>query len=614
MTNGNIEKYSEAWYEMQQEINDVNEAIQDSNTSIIEFGNSIREIQWDIFDKIQDMISGITDESDFLIDLMSSKDMFDDNGDITDQGKATMGLHGVNYNTYMSQADEYRKEMEAIDAELKKSPYNQDLIERRKELLELQQESILAAEDEKEAIKDLVEDGINKQLDSLQDLIDKYTDLMDNQKDLYDYQKNLAKKQKEINEVEKQLMAYKNDDSEEGAANRQKLQNELNELKVEMEETQYDQSIVEQKKLLDELYNEYETILNMRLDNIDILISDVINNVNAEASLIRDAIISEADSVGYQLTDSMNTIWTSMESSLDNGASKIANVITVYGDKFTLSLTSVQTAINDLKNIVQQGLKVSDSTADANIKNANASQTAQTTTTKPSTSTSPKTTSKSTSGGDGVPRVGDKVTFASGRYYYSSDGMSPTGNQMLGKSVYITSINNASWATKPYHISTGSKLGNGDLGWLTLSQLKGYRTGSKYIRRDQWARVNEDGDEIVLSDGAITMADGTVLRKLNQGDKVLTSAQTDNMYEWAKISPVDLFSKALVDSQVPEFTPVSNSSNIQNDINLNIEIDRVMDYNDFVTQLKQDNKFEKFIQEATLGRAMGHGKLKKYQI
>lgn len=140
LTNGEIEEGSAAWYEMQQQIDETNEAIQESNTNIIEWGNNIRDIDWDIFDKIQESISTITTEGDFLIDLMSSKDLFDDKGKITDQGKATMGLHGVNYNTYMSQADEYRKEMEKIDEELSKDPYNQDLIERRRELLELQQE------------------------------------------------------------------------------------------------------------------------------------------------------------------------------------------------------------------------------------------------------------------------------------------------------------------------------------------------------------------------------------------------------------------------------------------------------------------------------------------
>ena len=183
VNSGAIAKESEAWYSMMEQINDVSEAIQDSTTSIIEFKNDMRQLEWDIFDKFQEAVSGITSESDFLIDLMGNDKLFDDRGDITDQGKATMGLHGVNYNAYMSQADEYKKAIDELNKEIEKDPYNQTLLERRKELLELQQESILAAEDEKQALKDLVEDGINAELDSLSDLIDKYTELLDSQKD-----------------------------------------------------------------------------------------------------------------------------------------------------------------------------------------------------------------------------------------------------------------------------------------------------------------------------------------------------------------------------------------------------------------------------------------------
>lgn len=79
--------------------------------------------------------------------------------------------------------------------------------------------------------------------------------------------------------------------------------------------------------------------------------------------------------------------------------------------------------------------------------------------------------------GDGVPKVGDRVKYNSGKYYHSSDGLSPTGTRYQGSEVYITDINTASWAKYPYHISTGNRLYSGDLGWLKLNQISGYDTG-----------------------------------------------------------------------------------------------------------------------------------------
>lgn len=350
LSSGKIDKYSESWYNMQDEIDSIDESIQDCNKSTIEWGNSIRQIQWDLFDKLQDRISKINDEADFLKELMSSEKMYDDKngGQITEYGKATFGLHGVKHNTLMAQADEYRKEMEKIDEQLKSDSFNQTLIDRRNELLKLQQESIISAKQEKDAIKDLVEDGINSQLDALQKLIDKYTDLLDTNKDMYDYQKQLAEKQKEISSIEKQLAAYQGDTSEEGASKRQQLQNDLNDAKQDLAETQYERSIADQKKLLDDLYEQYEEVLNMRLDNIDVLVSDVITNVNSEAGAIRDTLEAKANSVGYTMTESMNTIWNSAN-----------QVITNYGTNFLSSITGVQNAINDLTNLIKQAVDAS---------------------------------------------------------------------------------------------------------------------------------------------------------------------------------------------------------------------------------------------------------------
>lgn len=598
MSNGNIQMYSEAWYEMQNDINDVNESILEANQNIVDFKNSIQEIQWDVFDKLQERISGIADESDFLTDLMSSETLFDDTGNITEFGKATMGLHGVNYNTYMSQADEYRKEMEKIQKELESDPYNETLIERRKELLELQQESILAAEDEKDAIRDLVEEGIELQLDSLKELIEKYENALDSQKDLYDYQNQIAEKQQEIASLEKQMIAYAGDDSEEGNAKKQEIQNQLDEARKDLEETQFDRAISEQKKLLDELYTEYEEVLNLRLDNIDMLVTDVINNVNAESSAIRDTIISKADSVGYQITDTMATI-------LGEGGSVVGTLIK-YGDGFTTIMTNVQIAINDIKNLLKESMGYSDNVAEENINASNQQQAEQTTPSStpsaPALSPEPQTPQ-----GNGTPDIGDAVTFNHGMYYYSSDGLNPSGNELLGQTVYITHINNASWAKKPYHIAR-DKEGTRPLGWLSLDQISGYKSGTRSVPKDDYYWTNEEGSEMVLH----RKGDGAILRGLGRGDVVFNKHATDNMYAMAN-DPAD-FINGYINATTPNIAPINKVSSTENTVNVEVKIDKVMDYDDFLRQMQNDKKFERMIHAMTFDQVLGKGKMTKYNI
>lgn len=155
---------------------------------------------------------------------------------------------------------------------------------------------------------------------------------------------------------------------------------------------------------------------------------------------------------------------------------------------------------------------------------------------KPTTPSNPST--KPSTGGDGIPTLGEKVTFDNGSYYYDSQGVSPSGKKYQGKAVYITNINTRSWATRPYHISTGSKLGNGDLGWVSLSQLKGYASGSSFIGKDQFAWTQEKGSELLYK-----RADGAILTPLGTGDKVWSNQQTDNLYNLSKFDPDLLINK-----------------------------------------------------------------------
>ena len=310
VASGEIQVGSQAWYEMRQQIDGVTESIQQSELAVAQLTKKIREAKWEAFDFLEAEISRLTSESNFLIDLMSNKNLYTDNGQLTNEGMATMGLRGVNYNTLMRQADDYAKEILALDSEIANDPANVDLIKRREELLDLQQKSIIAAENEKQAIKNLVKDGIQKELSYLKELISGYTKALDNAKDLYDYQKNIAKQTKEIANLEKQLTAFGGDTSEETKATVQKIKVELEEARENLQETEYDHFVSETKKLLDNLYSNYETTLNTRLDNMDALIADMVQEININAVAINTTLNNAANAVGYTMTNTMSGLWS----------------------------------------------------------------------------------------------------------------------------------------------------------------------------------------------------------------------------------------------------------------------------------------------------------------
>lgn len=356
MASGEIEKDSEAWYEMLAAIDEIDEKLQESNLNLIKYGNSIRQIRWDAFDYLQERITNISDETEFLIDLFDNSKLFDENGAMTNEGSAVVGLHAQNYGTLMAQADQYAREIMNLDAEIAKDPNNQTLLERRQKLLELQQKAIKSAEDEKKALVDLVEDGISAQVKAMGELIDKYKDSLESAKDLYDYQKKVNKQTKNIAQIEKQLSAYQGNTSEETRATIQKLKQELQDAQEDLQETEYKQYISDQKKLLDDLKSEYEETLNTRLDDVDGLVRDLIDYTNENSSSISETILAATKDVGYTMSDAVRKIWSREDLSLDG-------VITYYGNDFSSRLTSTNSILQSIYSVVSAMTSASDNAA-----------------------------------------------------------------------------------------------------------------------------------------------------------------------------------------------------------------------------------------------------------
>lgn len=610
VNSGTIKQGSEAWYEMVNQIDDVTLSIEQANTTVLELNKSIREVDWQVFDLLQERISYITTEADFLINLMENDKLYDDKGQLTNEGKSTMGLHGVNYNVYMAQADKYAQEIAKIDKDLAKDPYNQDLAQRRQELLELQQEMILAAEDEKEAIRDMVKEGIELELDALQELIDKYTDALDRQKDLYDYQKKVAEQTKEIASIEKQMSAYEGDDSEETKAKIQKLKVSLEDAKSDLEDTQYDKYISDQKQLLDDLYNEYETILNQRLDNLDALITDMIGQINTNAGTISTTLSEKADSVGYTLSESMTTIW-------DTNSTKITTVLTTYGQNIQNGISSAATTVNSAIGMINTNLATMigqlNTLANTKAQSAASSSAANSPQSKPATTPSkPSTPSKpatpKTGSGNGKAEVGDKVKYNSGIYYEDSYGGGRHGSHNRGGSVYITKIHKGS--PYPYHISTGKRLGSGDLGWLKLSQISGYATGVKNLPNSELAWTQEGNKEEYI----IRKSDGAILTPIAKKGSVLNHEASGNIWNMAN-NPSD-FIRDNLDLGAGATQNIPNNGSSQNVYNQNLEsvvfsFPNIKNYEQLLREMQKDKNFEKLILSMTIDRVAGKSSLSK---
>lgn len=627
--NSGIKEGTEEYYEMQNEIDQVAISLKEAQNKVVEFQASIRDLKWEQFDQLQEAIGRITSESDFLIDLMSHKDMYDKDGNMTEQGLATMGLHGVNYNTYMAQADKYKEEMLKISEELANDPNNQKLIDRKNELIDAQQQAILSAEDEKDSIKDLIQDGIDKQLDALDDLIDKYLDCLDSEKDLYEYRKKIGEQSEKIASLQKQLSSLQGDNSEENKAKLQKLKEDLKSAQDDMEETQYDKYISDQKKLLDELKQDYKKALDDRMDNVDVLISDAIASINSNSSNISQTLQTESKNVGYTLSGEMQTIWSSQ-----------SGIISQYGDDFSSKLTGVNSAIENVYNrqkdmidainamaekwiakadqMLQQPTKTEgvleeveqkpdkDNVAEGNPtpdppKVSDDESIRDAVLVVPDEPDPPKKKPNKDKTGNNKAEVGDKVTYVSGRYYGDSDGGHGSGNYYLGKKVKITRINKGS--KYPYAIDATDGT---ELGWVKLNQLKGYASGIMRVPNDQLAWTQEQGEE------AIVRNDGSILTPLSRDVSVLNADMTKNL--WDFMGNPGSFLSDYSDGEKFGVKNIDNSSSVDvGGVTIQCNMPNVQNANDLLHELTTNKDIEKAIKAMTIDRIRGGSSLAKYK-
>lgn len=604
---------TEQWYENAAAIDEITLAIEQANTALLEYEQTIQELEFEQFDLLQDRISALTKESEFLIELMSNKKLYEDNGKFTDEGMTTMGLHGQSYNIYMHQADMVAEEIKSIEDLMASSTSNEldgELEERYREMIALQQEYILAAEEEKNAIRDMVEEGIELELDALQEKIDLYNKALDSQKDLYDYQKKVKEQTEEIASLEKQMAAYTGDDSEEAQAKIQELKVSLEDAKADLEETEYDKYIADQEKLLDELYLEYETTLNERLDDIDALIVDMIDEINANAGTISSTIDEVTRAVGYEVSDELEAAW-------DVDAEGIREVITNYSDKFDSAHTSTKGVLDAIQlnteSMIDKLNAIASEKAESAAKSSVVVQKKPTSSNNTHNNTQTNKTEEpkkdTSTGGDGIPKVGDAVTFENGKYYYSSDGLKPTGSSLLGKTVYITRINNASWAKKQYHIAR-DKDGKRPLGWVDISQISGYAIGKEKFFDDEIAWTQEGNKKEFI----VRPSDGAILTPIAKGDSVLNANATKNIWNMAN-SPAEF----VRDNLNLGTTNIPNNSTVQSNYTQHLDkvvfnLPNVKNYEELLSAMQKDKNFEKLILSMSIDRLAGKSGLAKGKV
>lgn len=320
---------SNEWYEAQEALNGVYEAIQQDEQELAEFQKSINQLKFDRFDELLNKLGDITDETDFLIDMLDSDNLFDsDTGMITQDGITAIGLTAQNYDTYLAEAQKYKDAIADLNemyknGEISLTDYNSQL----RTYQQGQRDSIKSANEAKKSLVAYVKQGLDAQNDALSDAIDKKKKLLETEKDLHDFQSKIADQNKNIAKIEKQIAALESDDSEENRKKLQQLKSNLQDAQKDREDTLYDRSISDQEDSLDKMLENSKKQAEDYLKDTNKVFSDALTYVNANSSQVASNIEKIAKDTGYDISSYIVNAWEKGGSAVGDYASTLSSNI-----------------------------------------------------------------------------------------------------------------------------------------------------------------------------------------------------------------------------------------------------------------------------------------------
>lgn len=181
----------EEWQDAYSQITELEKKIQDSDIAMAQWEQTIRELNFDKFDRFISRLDDLNSEIEHLRGLMDNEDVAFEDGTWTEEGITSLGLLYQQMQLNQEKSQEYAQKIDELNEEYSKgSMSEQEYYEQLQKLKEGQWDSIEAYEDAKDAIVDMeearidmVEKGINEEIDAYQELIKLKQDELQSERD-----------------------------------------------------------------------------------------------------------------------------------------------------------------------------------------------------------------------------------------------------------------------------------------------------------------------------------------------------------------------------------------------------------------------------------------------
>ena len=306
------------WYELQNDIQSVENEINDHKKSVYENTKAIGELNDKMYEAIYAVSSNLNAELDTISSLKRGETSDSDTGTLTDTGLLQLYAAGLSYSATKGTAAEANARL----AEIIKANKSGKVLEGYASLQEQKDaEAQLAkdAQDQVTSVKsygdkiiEIIKDAISSVTDHLQEIIDARKEALNEEKDLRDYERSILEKTKNVSSLQKQFMAVSGDTSEEGRLKAAQLRKSLDEAQQDLQDTEYDRYISDQQEMLDNMMNQFQDLMEKLQKDEDALLREGIKAINDQKGVMQQIFNKTAEEYGYPTSTNLTELQTAL--------------------------------------------------------------------------------------------------------------------------------------------------------------------------------------------------------------------------------------------------------------------------------------------------------------
>ncbi len=470
MDKGVIKKYSDSWYEWKEKLVDCKVALEECDNEIKDLAKSIIELRWEKFDAAIEKLTGVQDALKDLTTFFDA-DTFDGTK-LTKAGMAniTAAFQGL-ANVKQEMAD-YQSAKKWIAAQLTNGDIDQAYHdERLKELEDGERQAAIKMKEYRDSILDIYIQGIDAETDAMRDLVQAKKDALDAERDLHNYRNSIADKEEDIVILQKKIAELSKSTDRKDIALRLELEEELANAQKDLSEEQYNHDMDLKQGALDQELESFEKAQEEKKKQAK-------NSLEEQERILNDYLTRVQDN--YNST---------MEYALKYAAEYGISMSEFLSSPWEKSIQKAK-EYKDLLENIDPNVKVS--TSAVNKKQNDYPEKAWT----------------------GIGVAGDK--------------------KITGQATIQSPSSTAE--KKLQNIREKSKDKNTLIPGTAKRKIKlnGYKNGVKDLKREELARISENGNgEVILRPGE------GLLAPLQQHDNVLTHAQTESLMGWSQVNPME---------------------------------------------------------------------------